>query len=163
MRSINHTSTPIVRISLLRDEIPQAQKILYITDKVEDISLMRIFASELTGVSWREISSLSDIWEYHESLSGYFFMPLSLLQSLGNQVHLKRISGLTMTRGLTLTEESFIESLISLGYIHGDGHDTLGTYSKNGGIISLRESHRGRIIQLEWFDTDIDSIIVHSA
>lgn len=161
MISINHTSTPVVRMCLLRDAIRDTQKILYVTDKVEDISLMRIFARELTGALWKEVNSLSGFWEYSESDSGYFFMPLSLLQSLGNQVHLERISGVKITRGITLTEESCIEILISLGYQHGDGHDTLGTYSKNGGIISLRESHRGRIIQLEWFDTEIDSVIIH--
>ena len=51
-------------------------------------------------------------------------MSHELLTYEGNLVHLERGSGLTIQRGDVITEESFIESLISLGYTHGDASDT---------------------------------------
>lgn len=86
--------------------------------------MARIFARELTGKDWKEISSLAGFWDYLEEDSGYFFMSVDLLRYEGNLVHLERGSGLTVKRGDAITEEGFIESLISLGYIHGDASDT---------------------------------------
>jgi transcription-repair coupling factor (superfamily II helicase) len=64
-------------------------------------------------------------------------------------------------RGDIVTEESLIESLISLGYCHGDASDTLGTYMKSGGTLTLRDAVLDQRVQLEWFDTELDSIILH--
>ncbi len=58
-------------------------------------------------------------------------MHVSLLQSIGNLIHLERGSGLMVHRGNTISEESMIEALISLGYTHGDASDTEATYKKN--------------------------------
>ena len=123
--------------------------------------MMRIFARELTGKDWKEVSTLSGFWEYLEQDSGYFFMSVELLRSEGNRIYLERRSGLTMKRGDMITEESFIESLISLGYRHGDASDTPGTYMKSGGTLTLRDAVVDQRVQLEWFDTELDSIILH--
>lgn len=88
-------------------------------------------------------------------------MSHELLTYEGNLVHLERGSGLTIRRGDVITEESFIESLISLGYRHGDASDTLGTYMKSGGTLTLRDAVLDQRVQLEWFDTELDSIILH--
>jgi transcription-repair coupling factor (superfamily II helicase) len=64
-------------------------------------------------------------------------------------------------RGDTVTEESMIESLISLGYTHGDASDTPGTYRKNWGTLTIRDACRSETVQIEWFDTELDSIIMH--
>jgi excinuclease UvrABC helicase subunit UvrB len=64
-------------------------------------------------------------------------------------------------RGDAITEESMIESLISLGYTHGDASDTRATYRKSGGTLTIRDACREETIQIEWFDTELDSIIVH--
>jgi transcription-repair coupling factor (superfamily II helicase) len=128
---------------------------------MEDITLLRIFAWELTGQNWTEITSLPLFWEYSESVVGFFVMHVSLLQSIGNLIHLERGSGLMVHRGNTISEESMIEALISLGYTHGDASDTEATYSKSGGTLTIRDACLSKTIQLEWFDTELDSIIVH--
>jgi hypothetical protein len=90
MLSINHTSTTSIRLSILRKYCQDIGKILYITDKSEDISLMRIFARELTGENWKEISSLAGFWDFLQQESGYFFMSVELLHHEGNLIHLER-------------------------------------------------------------------------
>ena len=88
-------------------------------------------------------------------------MHVDILQYIGNLVHLERGSGLMVSRGNTVTEESMIEALISLGYTHGDASDTRATYKKSGGTLTIRDACREETIQIEWFDTELDSIIVH--
>ena len=123
--------------------------------------MMRIFARELTGKDWKEVSTLSGYWDYLEQDSGYFYISVELLKSEGNRIHLERGSGLMVKRGDMITEESFIESLISLGYTHGDASDTPRTYMKSGGTLTLRDAILNQRVQLEWFDTELDSIILH--
>ena len=124
MLSINHTSTASIRLSILRTHCQTEKKILYITDNSEDILLMRSFARELTGSDWKEIQSLPLLWHAIKISEGFFFISVDMFHSAGNLTHLERQSSLLIRRNETLTEESCIESLISLGYTHGDARDT---------------------------------------
>lgn len=88
-------------------------------------------------------------------------MDTGILYYEGNRIHLERSSGLLMQRGIRITEESFIESLIALGYSHWDGTETPWTYLKNWGTLSLYDAILHQRVQFEWFDTELDSIILH--
>ena len=124
MLSINHTSTASIRLSLLRNLCQKEKKILYITDNSEDITIARIFARELTGKDWKEIDSLPLFWHALTLSEGFFFLSVDIMRVLGNLTHLERQSSIVIRRNDTITEESCIESLISLGYTHGDASDT---------------------------------------
>lgn len=60
------------------------------------------------------MSTLAGFWNCIEAAAGYFFMSHELLTYEGNLIHLKRGSGVMIARGDRITEEDFIDSLISL-------------------------------------------------
>ena len=47
-----------------------------------------------------------------------------------------------------------------MGYIYGESLDQPGIYKKDGGILHIFDPHSRSIYSIEWFDTEIDSIIV---
>jgi len=161
MLSINHTSTPVVRLALLWREAKKQKKILYITDSWEDIFMMRTFARSITGNIWEEVSWLGELWSMLECEEGYFFMSSDILRYTGNLVHLQRTSGMDIARWSTLTEQACIERLIEMGYTHGDATDTPATYNKSWGTLTIRDALLPRRIACEWFDTELDSIILY--
>ncbi|MBX9809182.1 DEAD/DEAH box helicase, partial [Candidatus Gracilibacteria bacterium] len=52
-----------------------------------------------------------------------------------------------------------IEKLIEFGYHHAHHLGELGTYKREGSIVTITDSSNGNIVHIEWFDTEIDSII----
>jgi transcription-repair coupling factor (superfamily II helicase) len=56
--------------------------------------------------------------------------------------------------------ESVIERLVDFDYSHADHLGELGTYRREGSIVSITDGVSGRVTHIEWFDTEIDSIIV---
>ncbi len=55
--------------------------------------------------------------------------------------------------------EDLIESLIVLGYSHSAYIGELAKYKREGSIITLTHAQSGSLYHIEWFDTEIDSII----
>lgn len=87
-------------------------------------------------------------------------MSHEILKFEWNRIHLERGSWYTISRGDVITEEELIEIIIWLWYIHGDAHDTRWTYMKSGGTLTLVDIALWKRVQLEWFDTELDSIII---
>ena len=55
--------------------------------------------------------------------------------------------------------EDTIDKLIEFGYLHASHLGELATYRREGSIITITEAMSGNQILIEWFDTEIDSII----
>ena len=60
--------------------------------------------------------------------------------------------------GETLEQQTFIETLASMGYERTDEVDTIGQFSVRGGIIDLFPLNSQDPVRVEWFDADIDGI-----
>ncbi len=74
--------------------------------------------------------------------------------------YIRRISVFDIVRGsISLSPEGMIEKLIDFGYIHSVHPGELWTYKREGSTISLTESITGNLYHIEWFDTEIESII----
>lgn len=58
-----------------------------------------------------------------------------------------------------MKEELVIEKLIEMGYVYGESLDQPGIYKKDGGILHIFDPYSLATYSIEWFDTEIDSII----
>ncbi len=94
-----------------------------------------------------------------ESESGIFAIPLPLLETSGELSYMRRHSLAHIERGSNMTIDWLIEVLIQFGYNHADHIWELATYRRSGSILTLTEAYTGNQIRIEWFDTELDSII----
>lgn len=95
-----------------------------------------------------------------EQSSGIFFLEHQVLEIGGTTDYIKRISTFDIIRWSVLfSPENIIEKLIEFGYIHSPHNGELGTYKREGSIISITEAITGNLYHIEWFDTEIDNII----
>jgi transcription-repair coupling factor (superfamily II helicase) len=86
-------------------------------------------------------------------------MPLSMLTIQGSREYLERQSIIPIERWETRSIESVIEQLINFWYIFTDHIGTPYTYKKEWSLLSITESDAHRTWHIEWFDTEIESII----
>lgn len=94
-----------------------------------------------------------------EQREGIYLMRHHLLEIDGNHTYIRKHSLFSLTRGSTIPREGIIEKLIEFGYAYSDTIGDLGTYKQEWSLLSCIDSVTGNLIQIEWFDTEIDSII----
>lgn len=95
----------------------------------------------------------------YEASVGIFVIPASLLEMSGDIAYLRRHSLHEIERNTEQTIEDTIEKLIEFGYTHASHLGELATYRREGSIVTITDAHSGNQILIEWFDTEIDSII----
>jgi transcription-repair coupling factor (superfamily II helicase) len=154
----HHSCTASFRIFFLGHSINE-EKTLYITDKEDDIETLKYFGYPLTGKPWQEITTLWDFLAQKERENGYFFMHANLLKAKGNMLHIERNSVLHIERNMVLKQEDFIMSLTEVGYTHELGARSQNTYEKKWSIISITANTLWLSWDIEWFDTEVDSIV----
>jgi transcription-repair coupling factor (superfamily II helicase) len=135
---------------------------LIITDKDEDLSLMQNFASTVFGEEIYRIKNLSDLWSLSPEKDKTYTISHMLLENIGSIEYLKRHSIFTVKRWDTLKMEECIEILLWFWYTHRDHTGELSTYKREWSIISITNI-LWDLIQIEWFDTEIDNIIETSS
>ncbi len=94
-----------------------------------------------------------------ESQAGIFVISSTLLEISGDIDYLRRHSLYEITRGAEQTIENVIEKLIEFGYIHATHLGELATYRREGSVVTITDAHSGNQVHIEWFDTEIDSIV----
>ncbi len=120
---------------------------------------MRQFAKTVLGTPVHILADFAEFWMMHEASVGIFVIPASLLETSGDIEYLRRHSLYEIVRGTEQTIEDTIEKLIEFGYIHASHLGELATYRREGSIVTITDAHSGNQILIEWFDTEIDSII----
>ncbi len=83
----------------------------------------------------------------------------NLLETEGSESYLKRKSILSIERGSTISIETIITQLVEMGYEHTEGIDIPGSYKRTGSILQIHDPWTHSIWSIEWFDTEIDSLI----
>jgi transcription-repair coupling factor (superfamily II helicase) len=136
-----------------------ATKQIIITDNTHDIDLLQYFAKTILSKQVSIISSLTDFWMMQESVHGIFCLSHSLLEIHGDSEYLRRHSLYELRRNTENTIENTIDKLIEFGYTHAYHAGELATYRKEWSIVTITDAHSGNTIHIEWFDTEIDSII----
>lgn len=135
------------------------KKYLIITDKEDEIKLMQLFAKDIFARDLHSIKSISDFWYMTESASGIWCMHSRLLELTGNLHHLQQHSRYDIARLAHVPIEMVIERLIDFGYSHSSYPGELGSYRREWSILTLTDAQSSNLIHIEWFDTEIDSIV----
>ena len=161
MITLSHSTCSTARLFILKslfDNNPN-NKYSVITDSEQDINLMQSFAKTILKQEIYQIKSLAELWMIEESLGGIFVIHTSLLETHGKIAYLKKHSLYTITRWQEQTLENTIEKLIEFGYTHAHHLWELATYRREWSIVTITDAYTGNTIHIEWFDTEIDSII----
>jgi transcription-repair coupling factor (superfamily II helicase) len=111
------------------------------------------------GAPVQIVEGLADYWTMVEATSGLWVVPSSVLETSGSIEYLKKHSLYEISRGQTQTIDQLIEGLIQCGYTHAHHLGELATYQRSGSVVTITEATSGSQIHIEWFDTEIDSII----
>ncbi len=120
---------------------------------------MRQFAKTVLDAPVQILSDLAEFWMMYEASAGIFVIPASLLEMSGDIGYLRRHSLHEITRGTEQTIEDTIEKLIEFGYTHAHHLGELATYRREGSVVTITDAHSSNTIHIEWFDTEIDSIV----
>lgn len=120
---------------------------------------MQSFAKTILHQDIYVLKSFDEFWMMYEKNIGNFCIPTSLLEFQGNLEYLKKHSLYEIRRNSTEKIENIIEKLIDFWYNHSHHVGELGTYRREGSIVTITDIHTGNLIHIEWFDTEIDSII----
>lgn len=105
------------------------------------------------------LGGLVDFWMMLEAPVGFFVIPASLLETSGDMNYLRRHSLYEVSRGSEQSIDIVIAQLIEFGYTHASHLGELATYRREGSIVTITDAHSGNTIHIEWFDTEIDSIV----
>ena len=124
-----------------------------------DITILRQFAKIVLGHPFHILEGLGDFWMMLEASAGFFVVPVSLLETSGDISYLKQHSLYEISRGTDQMIDTVISQLIEFGYTHASHLGELATYRREGSIVTITDAHSSNTIHLEWFDTEIDSII----
>jgi transcription-repair coupling factor (superfamily II helicase) len=111
------------------------------------------------GVPVQIVQGLADYWTMIEATSGLWVVPSHILETNGGIDYLRKHSLYEISRGQRQTIDQLIEGLIQCGYSHAHHLGELATYQRSGSIVTITEATSGSQIHIEWFDTEIDSII----
>jgi transcription-repair coupling factor len=161
MITLSHSTCSTARLFILKslfDNNPK-DKYIIISDSEKDIGLMQSFARIILGQQIHLLSNLAEFWSIEEAKSGIFCIPSSLLETHGNIQYLQKHSLYEIRRNKEQTLESVIEKLIEFGYTHAHHLGELATYRREWSIVTINDAYTGNTIHIEWFDTEIDSII----
>jgi transcription-repair coupling factor (superfamily II helicase) len=95
-------------------------------------------------------------WSLHNK--GILIVPISGLKKILPPKSLWQQFQLEIKVGEDLEIESFLKTLVNMGYVRGEMVTTPGEFSVRGGIIDLYPLTEENPIRIELFDTEIDSI-----
>ncbi len=159
------TVNPTGRLFFLKEYFSVAQQnhlpehaYLIITDKDEDLSFMRKFAYTILGMHIHRIENMSELWSLSIEARKIYCISSHLLEHIGNIDYIKRQTVYELKRNAEIKIDDCIEKLIQFWYNHSDYRGEIGTYKREWSIISVT-AKSGNLIQIEWFDTQIDAII----
>jgi transcription-repair coupling factor (superfamily II helicase) len=164
LTTYSHSSCATARLFTLKslfatDSGIEWRKQIIITDSEADIDILRQFAKTVLGTPVQILGDLGEFWMMSEAHAGIFVIPTSLLETSGDMTYLRRHSLYEISRGTEQTIENTIEKLIEFGYTHAQHLGELATYRREGSIVTITDAYSSNMIHIEWFDTEIDSII----
>ncbi len=159
LSTYSHSLCPTARLFLLKEYFDEISTYVIITDKKEDRELLMTFGDRHFKQKLVFIDRLEKLWSLKKSGYIYIIHP-HLLELQGTKEYIQKHTSIEFSRGDILSMESLIESLINAGYDHKDYLDESGTYKKEGNLVTITHPFEDEIIQVEYFDTEIDSIVI---
>lgn len=157
-KTLSHSTCSSARLFLLKS-LFDGEKNMVLTDNEWDISSLANFSEKITGTEWLKIQSISEFWAAIESKKWSYILHPRLLETSGSVEYLRKKTLFSLKRWENIKEELVIEKLIEMGYAYGESLDQPGIYKKDGGILHIFDPYSLSSYSIEWFDTEIDSII----
>ncbi len=159
MLTYSHSTCPTARLFFLKSLLHGNEKNIIITDTDGDKNMVASFGEMILGKKWKYLTTLGDYLEMIECDTGNYMMHPQILETIWSMQYLKKKTLVHIQRWMTESLDDMIEILITLGYNHREYAWEFATYKREGSIVTLTHAQSGNTIHIEWFDTEIDSII----
>ncbi|WP_405098253.1 transcription-repair coupling factor [Oceanobacillus sp. FSL H7-0719] len=128
-------------------------------DQVHLYPVNELIASEI-ATSSPELRSqrIEALSAWSENKSGILIAPIAALKRMLPQPHYWAKYQLKFTEGEEIDLESYLSSLVEMGYEHASMVTRPGEFSRRGGIIDIYPLTEKHPVRIELFDVEIDSI-----
>lgn len=156
------TKRPILLVTY---QLVQAQQlyddltVLVDEDRVHLYPVNELIASDI-AISSPELKSqrIDALTKWSSQESGILIAPVAALKRLLPPIHYWSKYQLIFSEGEEIEIDSYLSSLIDMGYEHASMVTTPGEFSRRGGIIDIYPITEAHPIRIEMFDDEVDSI-----
>ncbi|WP_026908538.1 transcription-repair coupling factor [Paucisalibacillus globulus] len=156
------TTRPILLVTY---QLVQAQQlyddltVLVDEDHVHLYPVNELIASDI-AISSPELKSqrIDALTKWTNQKSGILIAPVAALKRILPPIHYWSKYQLTFSEGEEIALDSYLSSLVDMGYEHASMVTTPGEFSRRGGIIDIYPLTEAHPIRIEMFDDEVDSI-----
>lgn len=162
MKSYSQTGNPTSRLFLLKSLFAGLNKKCILTDSADDLWAIRDFGETILD---KKITEICSVWEFFllpHSENDIFFADINIFRTEKNLYHFEHKENLKIERWNTRKIDEIIEQLLENGFEYDPSLGNTFTYQKTGSILSVIGNNINIMYQIEWFDTEIDAILMQN-
>ncbi|MGP1582738.1 MAG: DEAD/DEAH box helicase [Candidatus Altimarinota bacterium] len=162
MKSYSQTGNPTSRLFLLKSLFAGLNKKCILTDSADDLGAIRDFGETILDKKITEICSVGEFFLLPHSENDIFVADINIFRTEKNLYHFEHKENLKIERGNTRKIDEIIERLLENGFEYDPSLGDTFTYQKTGSILSVIGNNINIMYQIEWFDTEIDAILMQN-
>lgn len=162
MKSYSQTGNPTSRLFLLKSLFAGLNKKCILTDSADDLWAIRDFGETILD---KKITEICSVWEFFllpHSENDIFVADINIFRTEKNLYHFEHKENLKIERWNTRKIDEIIEQLLENGFEYDPSLGDTFTYQKTGSILSVIGNNINIMYQIEWFDTEIDAILMQN-
>lgn len=162
MKSYSQTGNPTSRLFLLKSLFAGLNKKCILTDSADDLWAIRDFGETILD---KKITEICSVWEFFllpHSENDIFVADINIFRTEKNLYHFEHKENLKIERWKTRKIDEIIEQLLENGFEYDPSLGDTFTYQKTGSILSIIGNNINIMYQIEWFDTEIDAILMQN-
>lgn len=162
MKSYSQTGNPTSRLFLLKSLFAWLNKKCILTDSEADFWAISEFGEMILQKKIIELHSVGDFFTIPQSEHEIFLAHIDIFRTEKNLYHFKNKENLKIERWSTRKIDEIIEQLLENGFEYDPSLGDTFTYQKTGSILSVVGNDVNIVHQIEWFDTEIDAILMQN-
>ena len=162
MKSYSQTGNPTSRLFLLKSLFAGLNKKCILTDSADDLWAIRDFGETILD---KKITEICSVWEFFllpHSENDIFVADINIFRTEKNLYHFEHKENLKIERWNTRKIDEIIEQLLENGFEYDPSLGDTFTYQKTGSILSVIGNNINIMYQIEWFDSEIDAILMQN-
>ena len=162
MKSYSQTGNPTSRLFLLKSLFAGLNKKCILTDSADDLWAIRDFGETILD---KKITEICSVWEFFllpHSENAIFVADINIFRTEKNLYHFEHKENLKIERWNTRKIDETIEQLLENGFEYDPSLGDTFTYQKTGSILSVIGNTINIMYQIEWFDSEIDAILMQN-
>lgn len=162
MKSYSQTGNPTSRLFLLKSLFAGLNKKCILTDSADDLWAIRDFGETILD---KKITEICSVWEFFllpHSENDIFVADINIFRTEKNLYHFEHKENLKIERWNTRKIDEIIGQLLENGFEYDPSLGDTFTYQKTGSILSVIGNNINIMYQIEWFDTEIDAILMRN-